>query len=831
MGRPAIRTLAVRTLAAHRARLALTLAAVALGTAFVAGTLSFTAATERAEQAAPLRTDVAVQVTAGDGRLPRAAADRLARLPGVASAHPLVSGPGALLDRDGVAVEDPSGVTSWAATGRLALTAGRAPAGPAEVALSEPAARAAGLRVGETASLRAGGAGHRSTVVGIYRYRALGDENPPAMAFEEATAQRLLGLPGQVTAVDLVADPGVPAADLAARARAAVPGATAVDGQAANAAARDRRAAEARTLGNALLGFAGIALLVGTFVIANTFAMLVGQRTRELGLLRAVALSRRQVRRMVLAEAALVGLAGGLAGTAAGHGFAVLAVRLLDDRTGTAPVVVDWPALAAGLAVAVGVTVLSAWASARRASRTSPVDALRGEAASPPGAIRRRTLAGLLVAAPGAAVYGYAAVTDQIDEQVGLVGLGGAALLLLAVVLLAPALCRLLLGPLSAPLARLGAAGRLAAGNARRNPRRTAATASALMVSLSVVTGLAIFGHSLERHTVAGVRRDVAAELVAQPADRGQAAIPQRTVEELAAVPGVRAVAALRYASLPVRVGPLDARASVTVTDPAALGPALRLAMVSGRVGDLAGGVFVSDDLARRYGLSPGDRLGLGWPRGGGREYPVTGVYQASSLVSGVLVPQSEALPRLEEADAFTAFVALAPGADEAAVRAGLERAVADRPDLVVRSRAAYLERELGDADRILGVLYALLALAVVIGVLGVANTLTLSVVERTREIGLLRALGLTRRQLRTMVRAESALIALAGGVLGIAGGWLLGAMFQRAALRTGLLEAAVPAGQLLVALAGLGLAGLAAAAWPARRAARTDILAAIATG
>ena len=589
------------------------------------------------------------------------------------------------------------------------------------------------------------------------------------------------------------------------------------------------RAADAETLGNALLGFAGIAVLVGAFVIANTFSMLVGQRTRELALLRAVGMSRWQVRRMVLGEAAAVGLVGGVAGIVAGYGFAVLAVRLLEDTAGPAPVVVGWPALLVPLALAVGVTLLSAWASARRAAGTPPVAALRADGISLPRDLRRRNLVGAIVAAPGLAVYGYAARTDQIDEQAGIVGLGGAALLILAVVLLAPALCRLLLGPLSAPLDRLGAAGRLAAGNARRNPRRTAATASALMISLSVVTGLAVFGHSVKQHTVTSVRRDVAAQLVVEPAGRGNAAIPQPTVERLARVRGVQAVAALRYASLPVRVGPLSTRASVTVTDPAALGTALRLTLLSGRV-DLDGGVLISRDLARRYGGSPGDRLTLAWPGGGQRELTITGVYRESSLVSGVLVPEPVALPRLEEPDAYRAFVALAPDADQAAVRAGLEQAVADRPGLVVRSRSEYLEAELRGADLILAVLYALLGLAVAIGILGVVNTLALSVMERTREIGLLRALGLTRGQLRAMIRIESALIALTGGVLGIGGGYLLGAMSQRAALRTGLLDAAVPVGQLLGALAGLGAVGVLAAAWPARRAARTDALTAIAT-
>jgi putative ABC transport system permease protein len=533
---------------------------------------------------------------------------------------------------------------------------------------------------------------------------------------------------------------------------------------------------------------------------------------------------------MVLGEAAVVGLLGGVAGIAAGCGFAVLAVRILDDTTGSGPVVASWTSLLVPLPVAVGVTMLSAWAAARRAARTPPVVALRSEITSPPRDVRRRTIAGAIVAAPGVAVYGYAAITDQIDEQVGTIGLGGAALLILAVVLLAPALCRLLLGPLATPLARRGPIGRLAAGNARRNPRRTAATASALMISFSVVTGLAIFGHSLEASIITSVRRDVAAQFVAQPARGKDAAIPQRTVEQLAAVPGVQAVAALRYTSLPVRIGPLSTQVTATITDPAGLGPALHLTMVSGRAGGLPDGVFADADLARRYGLGVGDRLTLGWPRGGDSQLALTGVYQASRLVSGLLVPQSVALPHLEETNAYSAFVALAPGADEATVQTGLERVVVNRPDLVVRSRGTYLHEELRDADQVLRRLYALLALAVVIGILGVVNTLALSVLERTREIGLLRAIGLTRRELRMVIRIESALIAMVGGALGIAGGYLLGAMFQRTALRTGLLEAAVPAGQLLGALAGLAVVALAAAAWPARRAVKTDVLAAIAT-
>jgi putative ABC transport system permease protein len=345
-----------------------------------------------------------------------------------------------------------------------------------------------------------------------------------------------------------------------------------------------------------------------------------------------------------------------------------------------------------------------------------------------------------------------------------------------------------------------------------------------------VVTVPSTFGQSIKQYTITSVRRDVAAQLVVEPTSRRDAAIAQPTVEQLARVPGVQAVAALRYATLPVRVGPLSTQASVTVVDPAALGTALRLTMVSGRIDDLAGGLLVSSDLARRHGLSVGDRLSLGWPSGGELQTELAGVYRESSLVSGVLVAPSIALARLEEPDAYRAFVALAPDADQAAVRAGLEQAVAGQPDLVVRSRSEYLDEELRGADLVLRVHYGLLALAVVIGILGVANTLALSVIERTREIGLLRALGLTRRQLRTVIRVESALIAVVGGVLGIGGGYLLGAMFQRAALRTGLLHAAVPLGQLVAALAVLAVVGAAAAAWPARRAATTDILAAIAT-
>jgi putative ABC transport system permease protein len=576
---------------------------------------------------------------------------------------------------------------------------------------------------------------------------------------------------------------------------------------------------------NAMLGFAGIALLVGSFVIANTFAMLVGQRTRELALLRAIGLSRRQLRRLVLGEALVVGLVGGVAGTALGGGFAAVAVRFQETQARFA---FSWLAVLAGLGVGVGATVLSAAASARRAARIAPVAALRTEPTSLHADIRRRTVLGLLVAAPGVVLYGYAAVTDAIDEQVGLVGIAAVALLILAVALLAPALCRLVLRPLSAPVARFSAIGRLAAGNAQRNPRRTAATASALMISLAVIAGLAIFGQSLKDSVTATVRRDVAAQLVVEPAGRRGAALPQPEIERLAAVPGVRAVAALRHAYPAVRIGRLQTQAPLTAVDPAAIGPALRLSILTG--GDrLASGALVSNDLAKRYSLSVGDRITVRWPNGGEQAFPVTGVYQGSSIVSGLLVPESVALPHLTEPDAYVAFVALDQGADEATVRAGLERAVAGQPELAVHSRPQYLDKRVGDVDTPLRMLYALLALALVIGILGVVNTLALSVMERTREIGLLRALGMTRRQLRTAVRIESVLVALFGGLFGIAVGYLFGAMFQRAALRTGLLDAAVPAGQLALTLVALAAVAVAAAAWPARRAARTDVLTAIA--
>jgi putative ABC transport system permease protein len=712
---------------------------------------------------------------------------------------------------------------------RLPISAlGRAPAKAGEVALSASAAHTSGDRVGDTIGVLLGGSRHQASVVGIYHYRRLGKERPPAMAFDTTTIQRLLGIPGQVTAVDLVATPGTAPGGLVSNAQTAVPGVRVVDAQAASAVARRERAEAAGTLRDALLGLAAVALLVGSVVIANTFSMLVGQRTRELALLRAVGMLRRQVRWTVLGEAAVIGLLGGVAGTAIGYAFAALAVRFLDDEDGPVPVVVSWPALLAALAVGVGVTVLSAYASARRAARIPPVAALRSETTLLHGDLRRRAIAGLVVATVGAVVYGYAALADRVDEQVGMVGLGGAALLILGLAVLAPALCRLDLGALSVPLARLGVTCRLAAANAQRNPRRTAAAATALMISLSVVTGLAIGGQSLKDNITANVRRDVAAQLVAEPTAPAET-IPQAEVEQLAAVPGVRAVAALGYAYSVVRVGPVSTRQPLTVVDPAAVGSALRLSMVAGRGQELAGGAFVSADLARSYGLSVGHRITVSWPRGGEGVLTITGVYRGSILISGVLVPRQVALPHLEQTSPAVAFVALTPGADEAAVRAGLERAVADRPDVVVRSLPQYLDRWLGAVDVVLEVSYALLALAVLIGLLGVANTLALSVLERTRELGLLRALGLARRQVRTLVRTEAVLVAMLGGLLGIGTGYLLGAMFQRTALRTGLFDASMPVGRLLLAVAGLAVVGMAAAAWPARRAARTNLLAAIA--
>ncbi|TDB80214.1 MULTISPECIES: ABC transporter permease [unclassified Micromonospora] len=834
----------LRDLRAHLGRVVMTLAAIVLGVAFVVATwvVSDSAA---ATVGGAQRTDLAALVhresedpTATD--IPADVRDRLARLPGVTRAEGVREGYAALVRADGKlgATSWPdAGGTDWDGSQRFTLSAGRGPQRAGEVALEQGAAAEAGLTVGDSARVLLGGdRSDTATVVGVFTYRPAGHELDPAVAYDADTAARLLR--PRDAAADVV--PGFARIELSGPDERAViaaaqaelgPGFEVESGSSLRAVREQASHDAADTIRKALLAFAAVALMAGVFVIANTFTMLVTQRTRQFALLRAVGARRRQVRRAVLAEAVVLGLVGSTVGVVLGVGLGLLAMRLLPVAGTVAYAVSPWAVLV-GYLVGVVVTVVSAYGSARRAARVSPMAALRTDAVLPRRSLVLRTVLGMLAVAGGVAMVA-ATSSDRLTESTRALAMSGAVLAWVGVLLIAPVLVVGVLRPLTGVLRSPRPVTRIALRNAVRDPRRTAATASALMIGLSLVCAFATVGQTLTDTTTADVRASVPADaVVLRAATFGTFDDTVRTAA--AAVPGVTGLAAPRSGAMLV-IGPGGTARDTLFTslDAAALGSALRVRVTAGDA-DLRRGVVLDRGFAAEAGLHVGDRVRLRFDAAdaAGRvtpvEVPVTvaGLREPSELLHGQLL--DDAL--LPDGVARQGGSVYAVGADAAALRTAMERSFAQRPDVLVQDREQVLDEVLEPFQLVLGLVYVLLGAAVVIAVFGVVNTLALSVLERTRELGVFRALGASRALVRRTVRRESVVISLYGGVLGIGVGVLLGGVMQYVILANPVFAMSVPWLAAAVALAGMALVGVLAALWPARRAARADILAAIAT-
>jgi putative ABC transport system permease protein len=827
---------AVRDVLAHKTRLAMTMLAVLLGTAFVAGTLVFTDAVSGAylKSAEKSFTGVDVQLRpasrAGhdtaqllDERLLERARD----LPGAASAYGVVSGFTALAGKDGRMVGDgwaTVGTNRGDADGRYSMAEGRAPQAAGEIAIDAETADRTGYAVGDTVRLSVSGPVLEERVTGIFR---TDDGNVAAggtlTIFDTATAQALFAEPGRYNQIELTAKPGTSGEQLRQQAQALLPpGVEALTGAELAAQQADRNAASVNSLTQVLLACAGIALFVGCFLIVNTFTMLVSQRTKQLALLRAVGASRGQVTRSVLAEAALVGLAASVAGLVTGIGVGA-AVRAVLSATGArlpdGPLVVGARTVAICLALGVGVTLLAAWLPARRAARIPPVAAM--SAVHAPATTRSlvvRNTTGALCTAGGAALV--IAATAMVDGRLWL-GLG-AVLLLVGVIALTPLLSRLLIAAARPALRRFGVSGTLAGQNAVRNPRRTAATASALTIGLTLITALTVTGASADKAVRelagAGVYR---ADYVVSMANAGPLAPrTERTLDDLDEV-----VAVSPRREIPVRVA--GAEHIVVGFRTADIDKLLDMNFTEG--GFAPGDTTVVDlETATANGWRLGDTVDVTWPDGARGDLELTGFYR-SAFDDGFKVDVSVMDPHLDRPPAPEIMVATRSGASEA-TRRTIERALGDSPAIRVQDREEVADDITGAIGIVLNLLYGMLALAVVVAVLGVVNTLAMSVHERVREIGLLRAVGLDRRGVRRMVRLESLVICLIGGVLGIGLGaflgWGIGELVAAIGIDTWTLV--LPWGRLALFLAVAALVGVVAALWPARRAARTDVLAAI---
>jgi putative ABC transport system permease protein len=571
------------------------------------------------------------------------------------------------------------------------------------------------------------------------------------------------------------------------------------------------------------LAFAGIALFVAAFVIWNTFSILVGQRTRELALTRALGASAAQVFRSVIAEAAVIAVAGSAVGAAFGLGLARGLAALLSAFGFSLPLsglVVPFAGLALAIGTGIAMTVVAALPAAWRAIRVAPVQAMRDLATEPGRFSAARLAAGLVLTVAGAA----ALLAGVLAGHGALVaGSAGAACCFIGVTVLAPLTVRPLAWLAGAPLARLpGRVGLIARGNTMRNPNRTSATAAALMIGLAVIAGTAVLVSSaratIGRQVSAASRTDFYVE-----AGNGASGLTPAVAQIIARQPGVRAVTEVRQTTATV-AGTSDR--TLDGVDPAAIGAFTDLGVSAGRLSALAapGTVMVSADVAAARGWKTGDTIGVQFGSYGTDRLRIAAIFANIGPLSGYLVSTAtlaaDSGVRTDATDLVQA---------PASAKAGIQAALAGYPGALLEDQAGYIAGQTKLLNSLLTLVTALLILAIVIALLGVVNTLALSITERTREIGLLRAIGMQRGQLRQMVACEAVIICAIGALLGIVLGLGLGAALAAALTTSRQAIVAIPAGQLVIYILATAAAGVLASLGPARRAARLDMLTAIA--
>jgi putative ABC transport system permease protein len=827
----------LRDLLAHKGRVSMTIVAIAIGVCAFVASWVVSESISRTLVSGDTRTGVGVSVQSLSGVSALTTADRtrLAGLPGVARASGIVVGRAGLVGRDGKLVKADTkpelAGTNFDDTGRFTLTVGRAPSVAGEVVLGRSEARSAGVAPGDRVRLLlADGRSDTPVVVGLFTYHPLGSSSDwasdprPSVAYDATTARRLLG--DRFNRVELTTVPGDDVDRLRVLARDVVGahGHRVLTGRELAGEATRAAGAAAQDLRLTLLPFAVIAMLVGVTVIANTFTILVTQRTRQFALLRAVGAYRRQVRRTVTIEAIVLALVGATVGTVFGIALGPVMITIMRPSDDIAYVIAPTGILL-GYAAAVVVTVAAAYNSALRAAAVPPVAALRADQAMPREVRVRRSVLGVL-ALIASMVTVYATRDPSAGTLPRIIGIGGAVVGALGVLLLTPALVGVAFRPLLNIAARYGgAATRHGVRNAVRDPRRTASTATAITVGLGLVCAFGTLSASLATLIASTTRATVpTSTTVLQPAAGGGSSLDPADVEKVRALPGVSTVAASRDLLAGLRYAGGSTLRKTSAIEPAALGTVLTPKITAGTA-DLNRGAVIAQNQADMLGLRLGDDIELQLDPGTSVHTRVVGVYEATELQASIFFNVALASQQLRR-QITTIY---ATGEDPAATRRGIDAAFRERPDVVVTDRAGLIEQGVNEQRLAFVVMYAMFGVAIVVALFGVVNTLALSVMERTREIGVVRAVGASRLLVRRSIRLESIAISLFGALLGVLVGLWVGAVMQHAMLGRRLWDLTVPAGIIGLALCATVLAGVLAAIWPARRAARIDVLAAIA--
>ena len=840
----------IRGLMAKKLRLLTTALAVMLGVAFMAGTLVLTdtmgkvfndlfADVNRGTDAF-VRGQTVFKSDFGDvrSRLPASLVTTVEGAQGVAAAEGSVQGYAQLVKANGKALsagQAPSIGGSWGQVPELnpwTVVEGRAPQGTQEILIDKGSADKGDFTLGQQVKVLLKGPTQEMTIVGIVKF---GSADSPAGAtfvgFDFNTAQKLLAEPGQIDSISAVAAPGVSQAQLAANIKKVVPPDVEVlTGEQITKENQNDVKQGLRFFNIFLLVFAGVAVFVGMFIIYNTFSILVAQRGRELALLRAIGASRRQVLTSVLVEGVAVGLIASIVGLGLGVLVAIGLTRLLDALGFDLPsgtIVVLPRTVIVSLLVGVIVTVVSAFFPARRAARIPPVAAMRDVAIDTSASSRKRVVIGLLLLVLGglSLASGLAKGGGQGAARVGL----SALVVFIAATVLGPVIAKPVSRLLGAPLPKLrGMSGTLAKENAVRNPRRTASTAAALMIGVGIVGFILVLAASLKQSIADITNNQLKADyIINSTGGFNSVGFSPELATEVAQVPEVQSVSGMRFNAMQVD----GSTKFVFAVDPTTVEDVFDFVNVTGSIEDLSkiNSIAVDKKVAEKNGWAIGTTIDVTFASD-------TTPMEIVALIDGTKAPSNwgMGIPTydLHFADQFDSqvFIKLHPETNTAVFEQQVNDILKDYPTAELQTPDEFKAAAASQINQITQVIYALLFLAIIIALLGIANTLALSIYERRHEIGLLRAVGMSRRQVRSAVRWESVIIALLGTALGLVIGIVFGAAIVRSLRSLGFTGFVIPFGQLLVVAVLAALAGVVAGIQPARKAAKLDILSSIKT-
>ena len=843
---------AIKGVFANKVRLTLTALAIVIGVAFVAASFVFTDTISARFDALLETTTAGVDVVVrpappeiGDnfqttefGSIPEDTLDSVAAAPGVRAAEGEVAGFAQLVDKEGNAIGGQGPPTlgySWSVDTSMSPVTikegnGRGPEVPGEVVVDANSARMNDLAVGDTITVLTLGAPEEFEIVGIGSFGESDSLGGATLAmFTLVEAQRLFDLEGRLSAISVAAEPGITPEELAT----SIAATTTSDIEVVTAEQSNDEQSEAISeglsfLNIALLAFAAVAVFVGAFIISNTFRIIVAQRTKELALLRAVGATGRQVTWMVVIEAVIVGFVASVIGIGVGVLLAVglaAAMNAFGFNMPEGPLTLLPRTVFVGMAVGLVVTVVSALLPARKAARIPPVAAMREEVARP----KRRSLHVRAVAGSITVGLGVAALLVGLFTSVGggiwFVAIG-ALVFFLGVSIIAPLAAGPVATVLGWPLPKLfGVAGQLAQDNTRRQPRRTASTASALMIGVALVVFVAVFGASIKSSVEESVTDSFPGDFSAQSTNFAVGVSPSFT-DAVRALPEIGDVSALKIGTAVVE----GSSTTLAAVDPETISSVTDFEVSDGAYATMSrtDGILVVESVMDEHGWIVGDSITIEYPQDPGGPIVIAGTFAASNFGDYAITHESYAVGFNNPTD-FYVFANRTDGVAIEDARVAIDGVAADYPNVKVQNKSELIADAEKQIDQMLVLFTGLLFLAIIIAVLGITNTLALAIIERTREIGLLRAVGMVRRQVRRMIRWEAVIIALFGAVMGVGVGLFLGWAVVRALADEGLGSFAVPVSQIVTLVLLAGVAGVIAAIYPSWKASRLNVLEAIA--